>query len=375
MVSIEGNNKSFQVIFQNCNLTSSVQSTHIIQTTNIANGALASGPVRLQLVNTTIGNGATSGPLIDISGTTNLTTVSNCNFTQLLASPILQIGASAALGSISNSYFEIDKDATILNIYSPTIIGAPLITNTYFLAADTTNFPSPSLATSPLIILQGNVGNLTYQSAFTMRNCQLLSTSTAQQNLVQLNNTNNYIYMEKCIYGTNANSSSYNVYSTSSTNVLTYSANTSAATNITNYYGPTITANGYVLDVGSANPSTWSGPTGGFSSLAASAPGTLLATGSINQPHAGYVWANATVSAISTAGPGTMNAYIQIAEYTGPTMSYPYSSSGAAINYSLNYRTPSQIGPTGSIPIQLYGYDANAPTMNQINIFGLGNLS
>jgi hypothetical protein len=100
-----------------------------------------------------------------------------------------------------------------------------------------------------------------------------------------------------------------------------------------------------------------------------------LATGSINQTLKGYVWAQATVSAVSTSASSTMNAYIQIAGFTGPTMRFPYSSIGAGINYNMNFRTPSQIGPTGSVPIQVYGYDAGTPTVNQVNVFGLGNLS
>jgi len=187
--------------------------------------------------------------------------------------------------------------------------------------------------------------------------------------------TTNGLYLEKCTFGTNATSSSYNVYSTSATNQLTYSANTNASANITNYYGPTITANGYVLDIGAAQPSTWGGPTGPFSSLATTAPGTLVATGSINQTQNAYVWAQATVSAVSTSVSSTINAYIQIGSYTGPTMSYPYISVGAGINYSMNFRTPSQIGPTGSVPIQVYAYDTANPTVNQVNVFGLGNLS
>ena len=101
-----------------------------------------------------------------------------------------------------------------------------------------------------------------------------------------------------------------------------------------------------------------------------------MATGSISQTIPGYIWAQATVSAVSTtASSSTFNTYILIDGYTGQPMAYPYSSIGAGINASLNFRTPAQIGPTGSVAIQVYGYDAANPTVNQVNVFGLGNLS
>jgi hypothetical protein len=226
-------------------------------------------------------------------------------------------------------------------------------------------------ATNPIIAMNGSVGQVA--TPMTLRSNQLIATSTAVQSIIGLTNGSNNLYLENNLISGGGAAGSY-IVSGSGTDIVSYSANTVAST--TNSYSPSLyAATALPLDTPRTNSSTWNGPTGGFNSLAASAPGTLLATGSINQSQLGYVWASATVSGISTAAAGTMNAYIQIANYTGPAMSYPYSSSGAAINYSLNYRAPIQIGPTGAVPIQVYGYDANTPTVNQVNLFGLGNLS
>jgi len=226
-------------------------------------------------------------------------------------------------------------------------------------------------ATNPVIAMNGSVGQI--PPPLTLRGNQIITTSTQVQSLIAMTGGSNNLYLEKNQLSNNGAAGSYLV-SGSGTDVVTYSANTIAGS--VNEYSPSLlAATSLPLDAPSSASSMWIGPTGNFNSIAATAPGTVLATGTINQTQVGYVWANATVSAVSTAGPGTMNAYIQIAEFTGPTMSYPYSSSGATINYSLNYRSPSQIGPTGSVPIQIYGYDANAPIMNQVNLFGLGNLS
>jgi hypothetical protein len=350
--------------------------TNFIKTTNDASGTNS----RLEILNTTM-IGTSSGPMISIGGNVNVFNITNCDFQQNVSAsppPIIQVEASANILAISNSTISTSADATILNTYSQQSPGTT-ITNTQFLS----QYSATGLvAESPLIILQGGVGPTTITGPYTLpvpfvlRNCQLLSLSYATQNLINLLGTTNGLYLEKCTFGTNATSSSYNVYSTSATNQLTYSANTNASANITNYYGPSITANGYVLDIGAPQPSTWASPTGAFSSLSTTAPGTLLATGSVNQTIKGYVWAQATVSAVSTTlTNSTINAYIQIGGYTGPTMSYPYLSVGAGINYSMNFRTPSQIGPTGSVPIQVYAYDTSNPTVNQVNVFGLGNLS
>ena len=379
LITFGGNNKYLQLIIQNCFIYSSVSISTAILTTNIAPSSPATPPSRLQLINTQIQT-VSSAPMIDISGTTNLFLVDNCNLTQGGTSPLLQIEANGALTKINNSSLIITTDSSLINTYA-TQYPATTITNTQIFSQNV--YPNYT-STTPLILLQGNVGWFVpplaglAQSAFTLRNCQLYSTTVSAytQHMIQMNSTNNYLYVEKCIFGTNASSSSYNVYSISSTNALTYSANTCAATNITQYYGPTIRANGIALDAGGATPSTWAGPTGTFPAIAASAPGTLLATGSISQTIPGYIWAQATVSAVSTtASSSTFNTYILIDGYTGQPMAYPYSSIGAGINTSLNFRTPAQIGPTGSVAIQVYGYDASNPTVNQVNIFGLGNLS
>jgi len=371
LVLFGGNTVGTKLNIINCYLYNDIAALpNIIKTTNTS-----STNSRLEILNTTI-IGKTTSPLINIGGTVVVFNITNCDFQQNLVAtsppPLIQIEASANILAISNSTMYTSSDAAIINTYSQQTPGTT-ITNTTFLHQF---LGVPPLGTSPLIILRGSVGPfLPLPAPVILRNCQLLSISYNTQNLVSLIGTSNGIYLEKCTFGSNASAASYNVYSTSTTNVLTYSANTNASGSIVNYYGPTITNTGYPLDIGAPQPSTWVGPTGAFSSLTTTAPGTLLATGSVNLNMNAYVWAEATVSAISTSASSTMRTYIQIGGYTGPTMSFPYTSIGQGINYNMNFRTPVKIGPTGSVPIRVYSYDTSNPTVNQVNLFGLGNLS
>ena len=67
--------------------------------------------------------------------------------------------------------------------------------------------------------------------------------------------------------------------------------------------------------------------------------------------------------------------YMQIDGHTGSAMSNTIVA-GHTITAGINYRSPVQFGPTGAIPISVYGYCSTASGVNvtQTNLFALGNL-
>jgi hypothetical protein len=238
---------------------------------------------------------------------------------------------------------------------------------------------SNTTTTNPVIAMTGQVGQAA--TPLTIRGGQIITLSRGIQSLIALTGGGNNLFLDRNLLSNNGAAGSYLVSSPSPAffDVVSYSANTMGGS--ANTYSPNIFAAAPVaLDTPKLPPSSsWTGPTGTFPNLAATTPGTRIATSSIVQNQLGFVWANATVSAISATGPGTMRAYIKIGAFTSTTMNYPYGVSGEAINCSLNYRTPSQIGPTGAIAVEVYGFDVNGPTrapiVNQVNLFGLGNLT
>jgi hypothetical protein len=56
-------------------------------------------------------------------------------------------------------------------------------------------------------------------------------------------------------------------------------------------------------------------------------------------------------------------------------MNYNHST-GDTINCSYTFRTPDQIGPTGSIDITVSAWDTvDGTTIDYVTVFGLGNLT
>ena len=82
-------------------------------------------------------------------------------------------------------------------------------------------------------------------------------------------------------------------------------------------------------------------------------------------------------SVLSAAGSNNSSAnfYMQIDGQTGPAVTVQYSNSGLSSTQTIHYRTANKIGPTGAVPIAVYGQQsAGSMSVTQTNIFGLGNL-
>jgi hypothetical protein len=371
VILFDGSDSATQLILQNVQITTSSNvATSLVRTINRG----TPNNSRISFINTNIrtsGSITSGAPLIDISGTVQLYLMNECELTgsDASAAPMLSICASGSAVSITNSSFIQSVNSPIITTASRTNPSPTTISNCYMLLNNFT-------ATSPVIAITGSVGQTA--TPVTIRGNQIITTSFVTQSNIALTNGFNNLFLEKNLISNNGAGASYLVSGTA-TDLVSYSANTIPGTVKT--YSPSILAAAPVaLDTPKMPPSSsWTGPTGTFPNLAATTPGTRIATSSIVQNQLGFVWANATVSAISATGPGTMRAYIKIGAFTSTTMNYPYGVSGEAINCSLNYRTPSQIGPTGAIAVEVYGFDVNGPTrapiVNQVNLFGLGNLT
>jgi collagen type VII alpha len=267
-VLMAGGTKALQLILQNCAISpSGTLLSSVIGTTNTAWPT----PSRFAIENCSI-NATTTSPIINVGGTVALYNMNQCQISQGSSgtAPILQIGsasvtdASASALSISNCSFSQSANQTIINTFQYQGVGTTLLGNYMLSNSPTFNY------TAPLIRLNGNGGSGVGGVAtapFTIRNCQLYSATSAltatAQNLIDLSGTNNYLYVEKNTFGTNALSTSKFVFAASSPNYMNYSANTvgsSTITATTGYYSTTITATPYVLDIGA--PTGPTGPTG-----------------------------------------------------------------------------------------------------------------
>ena len=92
----------------------------------------------------------------------------------------------------------------------------------------------------------------------------------------------------------------------------------------------------------------------------------------------GYVWGNALVNAVNTdSSAHGLALYMQIGGETGQQMANTLASLSYPYIIQSQYRLTNAVGPTGSVPISVYGYSDSSGVINvgSFNIFGLANLN
>jgi hypothetical protein len=107
---------------------------------------------------------------------------------------------------------------------------------------------------------------------------------------------------------------------------------------------------------------------------------TLLLSTTVSVNQNGYIWANATVqSSNGNALSQYIYTYLRIGGYNGPVATGTIITADcySEIVTPLQFRSPVRIGPTGSVPVSIYGYtNANTGvTVTQATLFALGNLT
>jgi hypothetical protein len=242
-----GSGSIAQLIFQNVIITGT-GSTSAILTTNT--GYDGTNTSRISFVNCLVQPTiSTAVPMIDIGGYVSLYLMNECQINGTsTGSSLLNIGSTSSAITIANTSFTQEKNVSIITTSSPY---PTTITSCFLYMKDLSG------ATSPLVQLNGLVGLPT--APFTARNNQIISSTTAAvQNLIQLSNGSNNLYLEKNLLSSNATAGSYLVDG-SGTDTLTYSANTISSTTITNIYSSSI---GLRAALNLDSPSSSTGPTG-----------------------------------------------------------------------------------------------------------------
>jgi len=125
---------------------------------------------------------------------------------------------------------------------------------------------------------------------------------------------------------------------------------------------------------GPTGPSSYpSAFTGSTDLVTLTSSNTELATTSVSQPQMGYIWGLGTVMA-TNSGAASANYYIQIDGYQSPVNHIQYPASSSSVT-TLSYRSPSMIGPTGAVPITVYGQQVSGTvSVTGTTVFGLGSL-
>ena len=124
-------------------------------------------------------------------------------------------------------------------------------------------------------------------------------------------------------------------------------------------------------------PSTYTQATG-TTITSTSYPGQLIGTTNIAMNTSGYVWGNALVNAVNTdSSAHGLALYMQIGGETGQQMANTLASLSYPYIIQSQYRLTNAVGPTGSVPISVYGYSDSSGVINvgSFNIFGLANLN
>jgi hypothetical protein len=126
------------------------------------------------------------------------------------------------------------------------------------------------------------------------------------------------------------------------------------------------------------------GPTG--PNLLANGPtGTMLKSININLPTSNRVYASASISTTNTNNAHrTAYYYIKIGGQQSITASTSLQHGGGGgggavphiTSLSLQYLSPVEFGPTGTLPVELYGYSSSTGTfVSYMDLFTMGNLT
>ena len=106
--------------------------------------------------------------------------------------------------------------------------------------------------------------------------------------------------------------------------------------------------------------------------------GTLIKSINISLSSNSYVWAIATVGTYNTSINKDVNFYIKIDGNQGnvTTNTVPNQSQGGKSSTTLHHFA-GPFGPTGTLPVEVYGWDGNPSTVRVIHIdlFAMGNLA
>jgi hypothetical protein len=88
------------------------------------------------------------------------------------------------------------------------------------------------------------------------------------------------------------------------------------------------------------------------------------------------VWGLGTVLSAANANNSGASFFLQVDGTTGPTQTINLPNSGITVTTALSYRTPTPVGPTGGVPIVVWGkLNSGNVVVNGDTVFGLGNLS